>query len=557
MVLFGVISFTSCETTELDLTANPNALSPEQASVDFFMNGVQVQFANFVESMGYTTGQLTRLDQMSGRDYANAYAPGSFNYKWRVAYSTIMQDLQLMNTLAVEKNLTNHIAMGQVMQAYVMLTLVDFFGDVPYTEVLQGTEGNLNPIADSGDSVYAAAIGLLDTAIAGFDNAANDPENDFFYGSDWDAWKNAANTIKMKAYMATRLVDGAAMGKFDAIVASGNYITSKSGDFQFRWGTSETQPDSRHPRYYTSYTSTGGNRYMSNSLMRYMMGANDNAYTNPDHFDIRTMYYFYRQVSATPGIAGSPADEEVLECGLFAAPAHYAGYVFCGAPKGWWGRDHGNDNGIPPDGFKRALAGSYPAGGMIDDLSYDAQVNGGGSGGNGITPILLASGAKFMIAEAKMVAGDAAGAKTAVFEAIDLSMDKVTTFAPTTDRFELIFDGVSVSWASTIGDYIQFFKDDYSADWDAGSSADQWNILANQYFVALYGNGIDAYNFYRRTGYPTTLQPNLEPNPGTFPRSMWYPANYADNNSNATQKSSVGVQVFWDNNPATGFPVAN
>ena len=69
--------------------------------------------------------------------------------------------------------------------------------------------------------------------------------------------------------------------------------------------------------------------------------------------DPRIMFYFNRQTSSTPGIGGADPDEEVLECGLQNAPAHYAGYVFCGNPQGWWGRDHGNDNGIPPDGFLR------------------------------------------------------------------------------------------------------------------------------------------------------------------------------------------------------------
>ena len=41
----------------------------------------------------------------------------------------------------------------------------------------------------------------------------------------------------MKAYITTRLVDGSAISKFNAIVASGNYISSNGDDFQFRWGT--------------------------------------------------------------------------------------------------------------------------------------------------------------------------------------------------------------------------------------------------------------------------------------------------------------------------------
>ena len=41
----------SCETTELDLTSNPNALSPEQADATFFLNSIQVDFAYWVSSI--------------------------------------------------------------------------------------------------------------------------------------------------------------------------------------------------------------------------------------------------------------------------------------------------------------------------------------------------------------------------------------------------------------------------------------------------------------------------------------------------------------------------
>ena len=39
--LMSVILLSSCETTELDLTVNPNALSPENASADLFIKGIQ------------------------------------------------------------------------------------------------------------------------------------------------------------------------------------------------------------------------------------------------------------------------------------------------------------------------------------------------------------------------------------------------------------------------------------------------------------------------------------------------------------------------------------
>ena len=552
LVLCGGLFFASCETTELDLTQNPNALSPVDADPDFYLNQIQLSYAYLMESFGNTAGAVTRIDYMSGRDYANAYQPGSFNGRWSSSYQTIMQDIREMNVIAEESGLTHHKGIGQFIEAHILMTLVDFFGDIPYTEAFQGA-ANLNPVADSGASVYAVALGLLDSAIANFNSEAlGEPRwtssvTDPFYDGDWTAWTKAANTLKMNAYANTRLVDGSAVANFNAIVAAGNYITSNADDMQFRWGTLAVQPDSRHPRYRGSYTSTGGGSYMSNSLMYHMFG---DGYFSPS-YDPRINFYYSRQVSSTPGI-DAPADEEVLECGLQNPPAHYAGYIFCGNPQGWWGRDHGNDNGIPPDGFLRTLAGVYPAGGKLDDWSYGGQQDGDGFGGNGITPILLASWTDFMIGEAELLAGNEAAAKTAMFAGMAKSMDKVTNFYPRTDRFDGIMDFYFGGLDQVISDFYARISD----EWDDAS--DKMNVLGMQYFVAQYGNGLDAYNFYRRTGYPTTLQPNIEPNPGGFIRSFFYPANHANTNSNISQKDGVTDPVFWDTNPGSpGFPVAN
>ena len=555
LVLCGGLFFASCETTELDLTQNPNALAPDQADPDFYLNAIQIDFAYLTESFGNTAGALTRVDYMNGRDYANAYSPSNFNGRWSSAYQTIMNDIKELNIIASETGLNRHKAMGQVIEAHILMTLVDFFGDIPYTEAFQGSE-NLNPVADSGASVYAAAIALLDGAITNFNNdALGDPALDMFYDGDWAAWTKAANTLKMKAYMATRLVDGSAVSKFNAIVASGNYISSNADDMQFSWGTLAVQPDSRHPRYRGSYTSTGGGSYMSNSLMNYMIG---DGYFSPS-YDPRINFYYSRQVSATPGI-DADADEEVLECGLQNPPAHYAGYVFCGNVYGYWGRDHGNDNGIPPDGFLRTLAGVYPAGGLLDDWNVlfngpQPQKDGAGNGGNGITPIILASGSDFMIAEAALfVDGDITASGNAMLSGIAKSFDKVTNFSPLSD----LFIGVTNGNFGGLDQMISDFTGDIVDQWTATDMDGKKNILANQFFVSQYGNGLNTYNFYRRTGYPTTLQPNIEANPGGFIRSFFYPANHANTNSNITQKDGVTEPVFWDTNPGSpGFPAAN
>ncbi len=540
----GFFFLVGCETTELEITDNPNFLTPDQATADFFLNGIQVDFAFLIQALGNDGAELTRIDYMSGRTYQDVYTPNEIvtsprrNFSpWQLAYQRIFQNIKLMNVLATEAEQFNHIAIGQVLQSYILTTFVDFYGDIPYSSILQGRE-NTNPSVDPGNEVYAAALQLLDDAIANFGRDSNfNPENDLFYNRNYDNWIKAANTLKMRIYLNTRLTDNNAMSRFDAIVNSGDFIQTEEDDFQFQWGTNEVQPDNRHPWYEDSYTSTGGQRYTSNWLMNTMLNGSGGK-------DPRMVYYFYRQVPNTPGF-GAPPNEETLECGLQTAPAHYNGFTFCGLASGYWGRDHGNDFGIPPDGFLRTLNGVYPAAGRFDDDSFEGTGIGGGNGGDGITPIMLSSWVDFMVAETKLMAGDFSAAQTLLESGMTKSVAKVQGFIsdpsePTSAQVESHRNRIINSFS------------------EATSNEDRWNIVFEQYWIALYGNGIDAYNAYRRTGYPTTLQPNLEPNPGSFVRSLPYPAVFVEANNSVSQKENVGVKVFWDTNPdSPTFPSSN
>jgi len=540
-VLSGIL-FYSCETTNLNLTQNPNALTPEQADVDFFLNAIQVNFANFVEGLGQRGAQLTRIDYMFGRDYPGVYSPSGFDGIWSNAYRGIRNNIRAMEPLATDAGLTKHLGIAQVIEAYTMVTLVDFFGDVPDTEA--NDLSNLNPVADGGAAIYDRALTLLDQAIANFGTPAlANPQNDFFYKGDVSKWIKAANTLKMKIYLQRRLVDAGAIASFNAIATSGNYITSNSENFAFPWGANPVSPDTRHPRYSADYTVSGATNYESNWLMGFMDRNNDP----------RIRYYFYRQVPTMPGQDGTPPNEETTQCSLRPAPAHYVagGFTFCGLPNGYWGRDHGDDDGIPPDGFLRTVVGVYPAAGLFDDDRFSDVGLGLGGGGAGVTPIMLASTVDFMKAEVAMINNQLSDAKMDMTAGMTKSINYVMSFGSKDPSADLSFEPSALAVQSYITDMGDAFD-------NAATNDDKWNVVSEQYWVSLFGNGIDAYNYYRRTGYPTTLQPNLEPNPGAFIRSNWYPASYANTNSNATQKSGVTGQVFWDTNPPSpGFPLSN
>ena len=87
----------------------------------------------------------------------------------------------------------------------------------------------------------------------------------------------------------------------------------------------------------------------------------------------------------------------------------------------------------------------------------------------------------------------------------------------------------------------------------AASADGKLNIIEKEYFKALYGNGVEAYNTYRRTGKPDDGQPLVREPVNNYLRSFYYPDDYTLFNLNATQKDDVTTKVFWDNNPDTGF----
>ena len=77
------------------------------------------------------------------------------------------------------------------------------------------------------------------------------------------------------------------------------------------------------------------------------------------------------------------------------------------------------------------------------------------------------------------------------------------------------------------------------------SKSDKLDVIIKEYFIALWGNSIEAYNMYRRTGKPNNMMPGLDLDIGDFPRSLLYPSTHFLNASMANQKTLTDL-VFWD-----------
>lgn len=542
----------SCETTSLDVVPSPNFLNPAQADVDFFLNSIQQLTAKLhsgtegrAENGWAQFGmEAVRMQHQFGPTYRESYEPADFDQIWDDAYSEALIDIRTMTPLAEEAGQFTHVAIAQILEAYIITTLVDLFGDVPYTEAVRGSENIFNPAVDSGASIYAAADQLLVDAIANLNrDEITLPTNDLYYGGDESKWIKAANTMRLRLAIQSRLVNPAeSTSLINSLIADGNLILSNTEDLQFQWGANIAAPDSRHPYFDANYDGQGPSSdfYTCNYYMDLMA----NQYNN---IDPRIRYYFYRQQSDFSG-----ADVITKECTTeVVIPAWWDDFdIYCIVPNfngydGLWGRNHLDDDGIPPDDAFRTLHGVYPIGGPFDaddfrNVSGSAAISEGFAGA-GISPILLASNTNILLAESALVLGTTGNARLYLETGVRESMSKVTTF------------GAPLAAGTGLGataDQINAHVADILAAYDAGSDTDKLRIIAEQLFIADWCNGMDAYNAYRRTGQPDNLTPATRvQDPGTFLRSMWYPQVAADNNINITQKTNPDTPVFWDTNP--------
>lgn len=560
-----VLSVAACSDLD-DFLENPNGVDPSQADAVSLYNSVQLNFEGVANSQAlYTfTAGLARMDaETGGFNYEATHGPTEFDGFWTTVYAGLFPDIDAYLGIVEPLGLDAEAASAKIMKAYTLLVLVDLFNDVPNTQSGLGEDGNLTPTDDAGADVYAAAVGLLDEAIAQLDGADDFASDAFdnFYGGNAAAWQRLANTMKLRAAVTTRLVGGAGgVGTINDIVGSENFIFANGQNFEFEYGTSRNNPNNRHPFYNDTYEEDDG-RYQSNWYMWLM--AESKGFPDP-----RTRLYFYRQArNIFPDIV---ADEpNAFDCILTDVPDpdfipdHYEAisedmpYCLGSYTQGYFGRDHLNGSGIPPDGGFRTVYGLYPAGGAYDDgLTNDELSLDGTDGalGAGIAPIWQASWTHFILAEAVLTMGADGDARALLEAGIDLSFARARDFLSkvdgsvilaTTPRIVTVADTYPAD--SLYTDYTEFVLDEYDA---AGDDNERLGIIAREYLIALFGNGIEAYNLYRRTCLPADLQPGIDPNFGEFIRSALYPAVHVNRNQSANQKSFT-QPVFWDTNDAS------
>jgi hypothetical protein len=519
-----IILVTSCS-DYLDVNTNPN--NPDKASIDLLLPGAMVGAGFWTqrsqnENAAIFSRQFYNLNESTYNIQGNL-TDTEFNQ----LYADPLKDFQQIIDEAEERQLRGYAGVAKLMKAYLFSVIVDLWGDVPYSEALQ--ESILNPKFDDDRDIYNNLLLLADEAIADF-NAAVEAEEvvtgDLVYDGDFDNWIRAANTFKLKLLLNMRLVDTEkARTGITELINGGMLIEDNSQDFQFQFGEN-VSPINQHPIYQQEYITGTKNFYMSNYLM----------YTMLTKEDPRLKYYIYRQGSF------GELDFQTSPCNSRTDCVYWPQLLAFGEEAdGYIGREHGDPSGLPADNTVRATFGVYPIGGSYDDDSREERKITSATG-KGLAVWITNNMRSFMLAEAALTLGTPGDPAALLEEGIRASMDKVATFGASLDANAP--SPTDPDLVASIDNYVAARLESYTT---ANGDAQRLNVIISEKYFSQFGQGVESYNDYRRTGFPN-LPEALSPS-GPFPvRFPLGPTELTSNPFAPQPAPLVSEPVFWDVN---------
>jgi hypothetical protein len=536
-----VLLLAGCEDF-LDINRDVN--SPSEPTIDQLLPGIMYDIADDI-SIGY--GKLgyacaVYVHQMTTRqpeydDYNISGSSYAVDTYWGDLYAGPAEDLKLLIKMGEESDNLIYAGIGKIIKAYLFSMMVDLWGDIPYTEANSNTEGITKPVFDDDEQIYTALFSLIDEGIADINNA--DAENilvpgddDLIYGGDTDQWIKMAKTLKLKMYNQVRLVSMYNQSAVDALLA--DELIGSGDDFMLPFGTS-VAPENRHPAFVSEYGGSQISNYLSPWFYEKMMGYNPDILTGI--VDPRIPYYWVNQLTDED----SPENPPEYKDGNFNTI-----YFGSTGPN----RDHAGRASF-------TMMGIYPCGGKYDDGTGGGPL--GSLDGTGAAPERFITYADRLFIEAELmqaglVTGDVAAkleeAIYAAFEQVDMVVDMV---GPDQDVPVLSGSGADTSYVAQV-----------LAQFNSASAEKKMEIILTEKWISQWGNALDPYTDYRRTGYPVRFDANsndgiqYEGDQGTapvptqetraYPLSFPYDKDEVILNNNCTQKVVATSTVFWDVN---------
>ncbi|RME00067.1 MAG: SusD/RagB family nutrient-binding outer membrane lipoprotein [Bacteroidetes bacterium] len=218
---------------------------------------------------------------------------------WNILYVSVLKNLKECQQLIPDQDpaffpaavQTNQNACVEILNVYTWSTLVNTYGNIPYTQALD--INNVYPAYDDAASVYNDLLTRLENALNSIDESkAGFDSQDLLFGGDMSRWKKFGNSLELRLAMQLADVD-AAKAKSIVEKLAGDIILSNDENAAFHYLSS---PPNTNPVWVDLVQSGRKDFVAANTLCDYMNGLSDP----------RVPYYFTTDAngSYTGGIYG-------------------------------------------------------------------------------------------------------------------------------------------------------------------------------------------------------------------------------------------------------------
>ena len=202
-----LVGLTACTDDFEEINTNPN--SPIEVPTSYLITQAQRGLVDDVLGEGFAgigTYASHYVQHLSQTQYTDVTRYDDVRTSFYGFYTGGLQDLENVIQLNQDEATAgvveasgpnaNQIALAEIMQSWTFLSMTDFWGDIPYSEALQGLE-NLNPRYDTQEEIYRGAVATL--VSAGDMIVPGRVSGDIIYDGDMELWRKFANSLILRA----------------------------------------------------------------------------------------------------------------------------------------------------------------------------------------------------------------------------------------------------------------------------------------------------------------------------------------------------------------------
>jgi hypothetical protein len=501
-IIAAALLSASCSKKYLDVNSTPN--NPTAVPPSVILPNVTIAMA-FANGNDLNRGASVLVQHAAGSgNQAASYdifaLDGAFDNQWNSEiYNGALNNMQILID-QYSSTSPAYSGIAKLEMAYTFSMATDLWGDVPYSQAAQGLKFE-TPRFDKVEDIYQgnASLGitslfdLVRSGLADLDKPSllkPTPQDDRVYGGDLNKWKRMGNTLLLKfAIHISNRNPSLATSTINSVIAANNYINDNLLDFEVPFGTAV---GNRNPIFDFNNNLRTGDMMLSSRLLTLARSLNDT---------VRLAKFFTKPI--VPVSTGVPTFVAFNNGSAGAPPvltAAASGVTFIQRSK-----------------YNRYLTGT------AEPLTATPIPTGGDA------PIRLLTNfqVQFILAEAAVRLGTTGTANTYYQAGIRASMTKV---------------------GMTTAEINQYFTDNPTIVTLSGTTANQIQQIITQKYIAWIGNGIEAYNDYRRTGFPVLTLPlnTVGDNPSVIPTRLPYTPNELARNPNAPNpRPRVDVKLWW------------